>query len=251
MIETDLTLRIMSFNISSGLTIDGRLDLELTASVIEEAEVDIVGLQEVEQNFSERSSFMDQVKWLAKRLKMYAAFGPNLTAHPADARWPMQAYGNAVLSRHPIKSYRNHLLEKLGTGPESEQRGLIEATIAVNGKSIAFYNTHLSLKKKQLEHNIEELLKIIRHQELPAILTGDFNAEPDSQHMQRVEEELDNVFGSAAAHPETYKKQGDHGQKIDFIFYSRHWQVLEAETIDTEASDHRPILAVLELYPEA
>lgn len=251
MTATDTTLRIMSFNISSGLTLDGRLDLELTASVIEKAEVDIAGLQEVDQNFSERTDFTDQVKWLAKRLNMYVAFGPNLTAHPADAKWPMQAYGNAIVSRYPIRKYQNHLLEKLESGPESEQRGLLEATIDIDDESIAFFNTHLSLNEKQLERNIEELLGIIRSQDLPAILTGDFNAEPDSPHMKRIEEELDNIFGAPASHPETYKKEGDHGQKIDFIFYSRQWQVLEAETIDTEASDHRPILAVLELHPKA
>ncbi|WP_282020688.1 endonuclease/exonuclease/phosphatase family protein [Planomicrobium okeanokoites] len=249
--NADVALRIMSFNISSGLTMDGRLNLELTASVIENAEVDIASLQEVDQNFSERTDFTDQVKWLAKRLGMHATFGPNLTAHPADAKWPLQAYGNAILSRHPIKSYQNHLLKKLEEGPESEQRGLLEATIEINDEAIAFFNTHLSLNEKQLERNIEELLGIIRNQDLPAVLTGDFNAEPNSPHMKRIEEELDNVFGAPASHPETYKKEGDHGQKIDFIFYSRHWQVLEAETIDTEASDHRPILAVLELYPKA
>lgn len=251
MTASNFKLKVMSFNIASGLTIDGRLDLELTASVIEKAEVDIAGLQEVDQNFSQRTNFTDQIKWLAQRLNMYAAFGPNLTAHPADARWPMQAYGNAILSRYPIKSYQNHLLEKLESGPTSEQRGLMEATIDIDGELIAFFNTHLSLNRKQLELNIEELLNLVKLQELPAILTGDFNAEPNSPHMQRIEEELNNVFGSSASHPETYKKQGDHGQKIDFIFYSKHWHVLEAETIHTKASDHRPVFAVLEFHPGA
>lgn len=251
MSDSILPLRIMSFNIASGLTMDGRLDLELTASVIEEAEVDVAGLQEVDQNFSERTNFTDQIKWLAKRLGMHAAFGPNLTANPADARWPIHAYGNALLSRHPITSYHNHLLKKGETGIESEQRGLIEAAIKINGVSIAFFNTHLSLNKKQLELNVEELLEIIRKSDIPAILTGDFNADPHSPLMMRIEEELNNVFGSTALHPKTYKKQGDHGQKIDFIFCSRHWRVLSAETIETEASDHKPILALVQLNPEA
>ncbi|HSJ37057.1 MAG TPA: endonuclease/exonuclease/phosphatase family protein [Planococcus sp. (in: firmicutes)] len=251
MAESILPLKVMSFNIASGLTMDGRLDLELTASVIEAAEVDIAGLQEVDQNYSERTNFTDQITWLANRLDMHAAFGPNLTANPADARWPMQAYGNALLSRHPITSYQNHLLEKLESGAESEQRGLLEVAIEINGVSIAFFNTHLSLKRKQLELNIEELLEIIRHKDIPAILTGDFNADAHSPLMMRIGEELNNVFGSTALHPETYKKPGDHGQKIDFIFCSRHWRVLSAETIETEASDHKPILAVLQLNPEA
>lgn len=245
------SLRVMSFNIATGMTEDGRLDLELTASIIEKAEVDIVGLQEVDQHFSERTNFTDQVKWLASRLSLEAAFGPNLTEHPETASWPLQAYGNAILSRHPIKSYQNYLLEKIGSAKESEQRGVLEATIDVNGKSIAFFTTHLSLRRKQLDYNIEQLLEILRKTDSPAVLTGDFNAEPDSRYIRRVEEELDNVFGTAELHPETYKKQGDHGQKIDYIFCSRHWQVEAADVIETDASDHRPILAVLKLVDGA
>lgn len=251
MANTLQSISVMSFNISSGLTLDGRLDLELTASVIEKAGVDIAGLQEVNQNFSERTDFIDQVKWLANRLGMHAAFGPNLIAYPSIDRWALKAYGNAVLSRHPIKSYRNHLLEKLELGSESEQRGLLEATIEVEGESIAFFNTHLSLNRKQLEKNMEELLAIIRQQKLPVILTGDFNAAPDSPYIKRIQKELHSIFETEAEHSETYKKKGDYGQKIDYIFCSRHWQVISTEIIETKASDHRPILAVLKFPPRA
>ncbi|MFD1032746.1 endonuclease/exonuclease/phosphatase family protein [Metaplanococcus flavidus] len=251
MSDSNLPVKIMSFNISSGLRLDGRLDLELTASVIEEADVDIAGLQEVDQNFSERSDFVDQIKWLANRLNMHAAFGPNVTANATGERNQEQAYGNAILSRHPIQSYRNHQLKKLESEKESEQRGLLEAIIEIEGIPIAFFTTHLSLKEKQLAHNVEELLEIIRQEEMPAILTGDFNANPDNPHMLRIADELNNVFGTTALHPITYKKQGDHGKRIDFIFSSEHWRVLSADKIETEASDHRPIFALLQLDPEA
>lgn len=249
MADALIPISVMSFNIASGQTVDGRLDLELTASTIEKGRADIVGLQEVDQNFSERTNFFDQVKWLANRLGMHAAFGPNLTEHPATAEWPLQAYGNAILSRHPIKSFRNHLFEKVGAAKESEQRGLLEAVIEISGTTLVFFTTHLSLREEQLERNIDQTMEIIRKIGYPAILTGDFNTEPDSHPIKKVEKELHNVFGSAAAHPETYKKQGEHGQKIDYIFCSRHWEVLHAETIETQASDHRPILSVLQLKP--
>ncbi|WP_422121956.1 endonuclease/exonuclease/phosphatase family protein [Planococcus sp. X10-3] len=251
MSDSNHSVKIMSFNISSGVRLDGHLDLELTASVIEEAGADIAGLQEVDQNFSERTDFADQVKWLTNRLNMQAAFGPNVTIDTAEGRGPAQAYGNAILSRHPIKSYLNHPLEKLASEEESEQRGLLEAIIEIEGTPIAFFNTHLSLKEKQLAHNVEELLEIIKQKDIPTILTGDFNANPDNPHMMRIEDELNNIFGTTAMYPATFKKQGDHGQTIDFIFCSEHWRVLSAETVDTEASDHRPVLASIKLDPEA
>lgn len=256
MSDANRPLRIMTFNIASGLTLDDQLDVELTASVIENADVDIAGLQEVEQNFSERTDFTDQVKWLAKRLNMNIAFGPNVAADSIDngdaeasveGNWPEEAYGNAILSRYPLKSYQNHMLKKIDSGGKTEQRGLLEAVIEIDDKPIAFFSTHLSLKEKQLAHNIDELLRLIRKKDVPVILTGDFNADPDNPHMMRIEMELNSVFGASAAHPVTYKKDGDHGKKIDFIFCSEHWRVLNAETIETEASDHKPVLAIVRL----
>lgn len=252
--EFNPLLTIMSFNISSGLTLDRRLDLELTASVIENAEVDIAGLQEVDQNFSKRSDFTDQVKWLGKRLDMNIAFGPNVIAEEAELKevdWPEEAYGNAILSRHPIISFENHLLEKISDGPESEQRGLLGAVVEIGRTPIAFYSTHLSLKEKQLYHNIDELHRIIGEKEIPIILTGDFNADPNHPCLLKIAEKLQSVFGMGHPHPSTYKKEGDHGKKIDYIFCSNHWRVLSAETIETEASDHKPILARVQLVNEA
>lgn len=247
MSEINYRLNVMSFNIASGTTIDGRLDLELTASVIEKADVDIAGLQEVDQNFSERSDFVDQVKWLAQRLDMHIAYGPNVTEASPNTERQVGAYGNAILSRYPIKSSQNHMLEKINGGPESEQRGLLEVAIEIEGTTIAFFSTHLSLKEKQLAHNIDELLQIIRGKEVPVILTGDFNADPDYPPMMKITEELESVFGMDQSHPVTYKKEGDHGKKIDFIFCSDDWDVLSAETIETEASDHKPVLASVKI----
>jgi hypothetical protein len=33
--------------------------------------------------------------------------------------------------------------------------------------------------------------------------------------------------------------------RIDFIYYSPHWQVVEAQVIQQKASDHFPVLALL------
>ena len=55
--NTDETIKVMTFNIASGQKLNGSLDLELTASAIEKAEVDIAGLQEVDHNFFTAEQF--------------------------------------------------------------------------------------------------------------------------------------------------------------------------------------------------
>ena len=43
-------------------------DLERIAKVIEDSGAEIIGLQEVDNHWAERSNFEDQAKWLADRL---------------------------------------------------------------------------------------------------------------------------------------------------------------------------------------
>lgn len=247
--NTEETIKIMTFNIASGQKLDGILDLELTASVIEKTEIDIVGLQEVDQNFSQRSNFEDQTKWLADRLGMSMAYGPTISEETAGGKRARRQFGNAVLSKYPIVKFHNHPLTRIkAEGKNSEQRGLLETVIAADGFHMAFFNTHLSLNDEELEMHIEELLEITGQADMPVIIAGDFNADPRSSHIKKMKQHFSDIFGAAENHPSTYKKKGHHGEKIDYIFYDSNWQVQGAEIIETEASDHYPLLAELRFF---
>src|SRR5690606_1310461 len=121
------TVKVMSFNIAHGMGMDGQVDLERTAQVIEGSGATIVALQEVDRYFSDRSFYMDQVEWLSERLGMYAAFGANLNQAPDNPERPNRQYGNATLSTYPIKYAENHFLTQVVTGIyNNEQRGVLE-----------------------------------------------------------------------------------------------------------------------------
>lgn len=238
------TIKVMSFNIASGQRFDGELDLELTAKAIEEGEVDVVGLQEVDRNFSDRSGFVDQAKWLAERLGMEMAYGPNLIHRTGSKEQYEREYGNATLSRYPIYSSTNHDLSSVEEHPEDfEPRGLLETVIDADGFRFSFYNTHLALVDEEVERNLTEILAITETNSLPKVLVGDFNAAPESEHIQRFTQHFHNAFGRMGPHPKTYKKEGDHGKKIDYIFHEPYFSVEYAWTVSSEASDHVPIVA--------
>lgn len=109
-------LRMLSYNIHHAEGVDQKLDLERITSVILSVTPDLVGLQEVDQKAT-RSGSIDQPAELARLRKMNVAFGANI---------PLQGghYGNAVLSRFPVASHKNHLLPNFENG---EQRGVIAA----------------------------------------------------------------------------------------------------------------------------
>ena len=254
MSSEQIQLKVMSFNIAAGNKLDGTLDLELTATTIEKSGADIIGLQEVDRNFSRRSNFMDQAKWLGQKLNMHVSYGLNLTEQPEELERPKRAFGNVTLSKYPITGDKNYDLASVEVeGKDNEPRGLLETVIDVGGSQIAFYNTHLSLKEQEVKVNIEEMLRVIGAQKLPVLIVGDFNQEPDSESIQTLEQRFPFVFGDLENQPSTYKKSEDHGhgKKIDYIFHDDNWEVEKAVVIDTEASDHFPVVAELILFTKS
>jgi len=94
------TIRVMSYNIHTGVGIDGKFDLERIARLITEYNIDIAGLQEVDQGV-ERTDRVDTMKKLSELTGMYAAFGMAIPFQGGE-------YGNGILSRFPIIEKRNH-----------------------------------------------------------------------------------------------------------------------------------------------
>lgn len=251
-------LKVMSFNIAHGLSMDGTVNLENAARIIEESGAEIIGLQELDRYFTERSSFMDQVEWLSSRLGMYAAFGANINLQPVEAERPNRQYGNAVLSKYPIKYIENHLLTQVPSPiVHDEQRGILETIIEVRGTYVSFFNTHLALKDEELRVSIDELLAITAKSRFPKIITGDFNAPPSHPEIERLATQFTDVFaqlnkGQAYTYPSVYenKETGEQHQpvtRIDYIFSDQHLEVFGGSVIETSVSDHLPITAELVL----
>lgn len=248
-------LKVMSFNVAHGLGMDNKVDLEKTALVIEQAQPDIVGLQEIDRHFTARSSFCDQVEWFKKRLGMNAAFGPNLDLEPLEPLMPRRQYGNAILSRHAIKHTENHLMENLAPNSSSEQRGMLEAVIEVDGTCLSFFCAHLSLEEEELRLNVQQILEITNKIEYPQILTGDFNAVPENPHIKRLSNRFNDVFlevgkGDACTFPASASEDVKPRARIDYIFAGDHMEVEKAAVLETDVSDHLPIVAELVLKKE-
>jgi endonuclease/exonuclease/phosphatase family metal-dependent hydrolase len=105
-------LRVASYNVHHGAAADCVVDLERIAQVLESLDLAVIGIQEIDRHWSERSNFVDQPGWLAERLGMYHVFAANLDRPPLEPGQPNRQYGTTVLSRFPITSWHNTLLPK-------------------------------------------------------------------------------------------------------------------------------------------
>src|SRR5690606_19457021 len=89
-----ITLRILTYNIYHGETTDGRVDMDLFASIINEVKPDLVALQEVDKN-AKRTGVIDITKELSKRTGLNGHFVKHRDFQGGE-------YGNAILSRFPV-----------------------------------------------------------------------------------------------------------------------------------------------------
>lgn len=255
-LPSELPVKVMSFNIAHGRGMNGRTDLEATAQTIEEAGAELIGLQEVDRFFSDRSFFEDQVAWLSERLGMYAAYGANLDLDPEEAERPRQQYGNAVLSKYPIRFSRNHLLTQVMEDfGNDEQRGVLETVIDLDGTYISFFCTHLALKDAELAVSIDELVAIAGKTNFPRIIIGDFNAPPSHVQMKKLTRHFADVYSQlnksdAYTYPAPFMnaitgEQSVPVTRIDYIFIDPAFEAAGGSVIETAVSDHLPIVAQL------
>src|SRR5438132_771197 len=98
-------LRVMTYNIESG-----RGALDGTVAAIRASAPDVVGLQEVDVHWAERSGFADQAAILGERLGMEVRFARIYEIPNDDPARPPRQFGVALLSRFPVVSWRNDTL---------------------------------------------------------------------------------------------------------------------------------------------
>jgi endonuclease/exonuclease/phosphatase family metal-dependent hydrolase len=234
-----LRLRVLSYNIHHGRGTDDKVDLERIAGVIRSCEPDLVALQEVDKGV-ERTKGIDEPGELARLTKMNVVFGNNIVYQGGD-------YGNAVLSKFSIAAHKNH---KLPVFYKNEQRGVMEVDVTLpDGRgTLVFMATHLDYRGDSPERIPSAALinELIGKRAEPAILAGDLNDRPDSKTLAEFAKTWKRANeGSLPTFPvDKPTRQIDH----ILVRPAERWSVIEMKVLEEAvASDHRGILAVLEL----
>lgn len=236
-----LTLRVLTYNIHHGEGMDGKIDLERIAAVIRQAEPDLVALQEVDRGVK-RSDRVDQPARLAELTGMKAVFERNIEYQGGD-------YGNAVLSRLPIVRHRNHFLPQ---SVPDEQRGMLEVHVNAGGRPLMFLATHLSYHPSDAERMASVIMIrsfLEQEPDVPTVLAGDMNALPDSRVVVAMTEFLVDTYVADSEAAFTFPADKPD-RRIDYILHNRGhgWRSVEYRVLpESIASDHRPVLAVLQL----
>jgi endonuclease/exonuclease/phosphatase family metal-dependent hydrolase len=126
--------------------------------------------------------------------------------------------------------------------------------LRVGGAPFAVAGTHLDLvAEPRLRHVGELQAALAAHvpPEVPVIVCGDFNCRPGSPPWAALTELLQDAFAVAGVGSAFTSTAKNPHQTIDGIFVDPRISVLSARVLDHPdvevASDHRPLLAELEL----
>lgn len=246
-------VRILTYNVHSCIGLDRRLSPQRIARVIAHHDPDVVALQELDVGRS-RTGHLDQARAIADALETTLEFHPTITE--ADER-----FGDAVLSRHPMRLVRAGPLPGLGR-PRLEPRGAIWVEVDVPGdggaiRRVQVVNTHLSLHPREREMAVDTLLgpDWLGHPDArDIVLCGDFNTLSWLPSIRRLRRRLDDAQVGLDGHRPrpTFSGRFPIG-RIDHVLVDPAWTVLHVEVADHAlarvASDHRPV--IVDIAPPA
>lgn len=169
-------IRVLTLNTHKGFTaFNRRFVLHELREAVRRVGADVVFLQEVQGAHASRASRVrgwpaaPHYEYLADELWPQYAYGRN-------AVYPDGDHGNAVLSKFPIESHRNHDVSVDG----QEARGLLHCVLQLpdSGQLLHVICVHLGLREAH-RHAQLQLLRDVIEKQVPAaatlVVAGDFN----------------------------------------------------------------------------
>ena len=238
------TLRVMTYNVHGCMGRDGKVSPERIARVIARYEPDIIAIQELGAY-----ELSHQAEIIANTLAMAFHYHPSFLMKKGQ-------YGNAILSRFPMRPLRVGSLPKMSGSRLLEPRGALWVEIDCRGKKLHFLNTHLSLSPREGLLQTEVLMgpDWLGNPACdgPVILCGDFNALPASKICGRIGQKLRNVqMEMLHIRPLKTLPSFFPMSSVDHVFVSSGIQIKGSKVPRTElekvSSDHLPLIAEIEL----
>jgi endonuclease/exonuclease/phosphatase family metal-dependent hydrolase len=245
-------LTVLVYNVHAGKDAAGKDNLERVAGVVRDVGADVVLLQEVDKG-THRSGGVDQPAEYAKRTGYHVAFGRSLDYDGGE-------YGIAILSRWPIRRDSTIHLPvdppQERSGGSYEPRVAMTATIAAPFGDLVLFNTHIDASnddrwRLQEIRTIKSLRQTAPQSGAPRVLFGgDFNSTPESAVQTDLRANGFRDAWSTCGSGEGLSYPADVPRKrIDYLFLLAGFECTAARVVETEASDHRPVLFTLRLDP--
>jgi endonuclease/exonuclease/phosphatase family metal-dependent hydrolase len=257
-------MKLISFNIS--IKIDNSKKI---GDFVKDQNPDIVSFQEMvrhldESVFSMYRSQKDIKNIIGKNLP-YSFFGPQWIADAMRKNGQIHRdfngfveQGNEIISKFPILSATNEFyhknysleLEWENFYTEDHPRCVQIVELNINGKNLQILNLHglYSKDKQDSERTMSQckyILEAAKRKNIPTIITGDFNLFPNTESIEilnKAFKNLINEYNIKSTRPDFNDGTDEGNNVVDYIFVNEKIKVNHFEAINTDISDHLPLI---------
>ena len=222
------TIRVLTYNVRS--LRDSVADV---VTVIQRCEPDVVCIQEAPRFLCWRRK--------ARRLAARAGLAVVTGGRPAGAMLLLARPDVRVLDRRDLR---------LTKTPRLHQRGLAVGVLEIGGTRVTVASMHLGLRAGERRRHVKEIFELLDGDEAPLVLAGDVNEDPGDPAWNLLEARLQDAYAVAGEGPPETVTAVRPYRRIDGVFVDPRLRVRSCRVVDLPevrtASDHRPVLAVVE-----
>lgn len=248
--ERDGRLRIMTLNIAHGRgdsfhqllqrSVTTVANLDVIASLLKDSGADVVALQEADGPSFWSGNF-SHIDYLADN----GSFSQSV--HGAHVDGMGLSYGTALIANLDLKDPKAITFDPaLSPVP----KGFVVSTISWPGSpdvNVDIVSVHLDFASRAIrKKQAMELIETLRDRKRPVIIMGDFNAEwQKNSTVQYISQELAlSAYNPEGSGLETFP---GFGERLDWILVSRGISFRSYQVVQDTVSDHRGVIAELEL----
>jgi len=222
-------------------------DIKNKISLLKEINADIYCLQELNENDNE----FNHIK---SKLELKGYLRTTNTIHGSQ--------GNAILTKYStVNSHTLYIKQpkEPSTSFSDEARIYIETTLDINGKKLIIGTTHMSYTKafkedKLRDEESQKLLNIIKEYKSSFIFCGDLNLTEKSKLVKSLDYNFKHA-GPEYSEKTWATKEFDYGNfkvnsldyRLDYVFTTEDINVINSKIVETEYSDHLPILVEFQI----
>ena len=233
--------------------------LDEIADLLKEMNADVVVLNEVDFDTS-WSNHVNQAKYIADRSGYpFRIEQRNLDFRVLHRTW---RFGNAILSKFPVSNAKVIDLPSfatLETVLAGKKRG-VQCDVTVGDRQFRVLGVHLSHRSEYVRVlSAEKITQIVNNSPFPCIVMGDMNSTPPgmpyadgTEYGGNAIDTFDNCeklrridFEGTPANAEMTFRADQPKSVIDWIFADDSLDFMAYRAVDSQLSDHRPVLADL------
>lgn len=171
-------------------------------------------------------------------------------------------FGNYVKSKFPIVKGQNIFVQNhfsymtdWSNWPADDAKSVQIVDFNIGERPLRIINYHGIWSREKMGNELtkqacERILQATKEVQYPSIICGDFNLFPDTESMSVFYQDfvsLVDQFKIKTTRPETNELHDQHRNVIDYILVSKSIRVEKFEVLQSDVSDHLPLVAEFEI----